>query len=61
MHLGYSLDSGFKGLLASVGVRHGDVLRRAGLPEDLLTRPNSRVSKDQYFAFARHGPGDFLE
>lgn len=52
-HLGYSLDAGFKGLLASVGVRHRDVLRRAALPDDLLARPDARVSKDQYFAFAQ--------
>lgn len=50
---GYALDPGFKSLLASVGVRHEDVLRRAGLPEDFLSRPDVRVSTDQFFAFAR--------
>ncbi len=50
---GYALDPGFKGLLASVGVRHEDVLRRAGLPEDYLTRPNVRLPTEQFLAFAR--------
>ncbi|MEN0067052.1 MAG: AraC family transcriptional regulator ligand-binding domain-containing protein [Myxococcota bacterium] len=50
---GYALDPSLKGLLASVGVRYQDVLRRAGLPEDLLHRPNVRVSTEQFFAFAR--------
>lgn len=49
---GYALDPGFKGMLSSVGVRHQDVLRRAGLPEDLLNRSNVRVPTDQFFAFA---------
>ncbi|MEM9488217.1 MAG: AraC family transcriptional regulator ligand-binding domain-containing protein [Myxococcota bacterium] len=48
---GYSLDPGFKSLLASVGVRHQEVLRRAGLPEDVLSREDVRVSAEQYFAF----------
>lgn len=48
---GYALDPGFKSLLASVGVRHQDVLHRAGLPEDLLNRPNVRVPAEQFFAF----------
>ncbi|MEM9457233.1 MAG: AraC family transcriptional regulator ligand-binding domain-containing protein [Myxococcota bacterium] len=50
-HYDYALDPGFKVLLASAGVRHQDVLRRAGLPEDLLNRPNVRVPADQFFAF----------
>lgn len=50
---GYGLDPGFKGMLASVDVRHEDVLRRAGLPEDVLNRADVRVSTDQFFAFLR--------
>ncbi len=50
---GYGLDPGFKGMLASAGVRHEYVLRRAGLPEDLLNRADVRVSTDQFFAFLR--------
>ena len=50
---GYALDPGYRGLLASVGVRHDDVLRRAGLPEDLLNRPYVRLTTEQYFAFAQ--------
>lgn len=50
---GYALDPGFKAMLASVGVRHQDVLRRAGLPEDLLNRSNVRVPANQFFAFTQ--------
>lgn len=50
---GYLLDPSFKSLLASVDVRYQDVLRRAGLPEDLLNRADVRVSAEQFFAFAR--------
>lgn len=50
---GYLLDPGFKGMLASVGVRHDEVLRRAGLPEDVLNRPDVRVSTEQFFTFLR--------
>lgn len=52
-HHGYSIDAGYKGMFASVGVDVADVLRRAGLPDDLLNRPDARVSTDQYFAFAQ--------
>lgn len=50
---GYTLDPGLKGLLASLGVSAELVLRRAGLPEDLMNRPGVRVQRDQYYAFAR--------
>ena len=50
---GYALDPSFKSLLAGVDVRHQDVLRRAGLPEDLLNLPNVRVSSQQFFAFSQ--------
>lgn len=47
----YALDPGFKTLIASAGARHEDVLRRAGLPEDLLNRANTRVDGRQFYAF----------
>ena len=50
---GYTVDPGVKGLLVSVGVRYKDVLRRAGLPEDLLDRPTVLVPTKQFFAFAQ--------
>ncbi len=50
---GYALDPGLKGLLASVGVRHDEALRRAGLPEDLLNRSGVRVSTVQFYALAQ--------
>ena len=48
---GYALDPGFKGILASVGVRHQDVLRRAALPEDILNRAEARVDSSTFFRF----------
>jgi len=42
----YALDPGFKALLSSVGVRHEDVLRVAGLPEGLSNRSSTRVNTD---------------
>ena len=48
----YSLGQGWKGILASVGVRLQDVLRIANLPEDILSRPQARVSAEQFLAFA---------
>lgn len=50
---GYTLSSGWKGILAGFGVNHQDVLRRAGLPEDLLSGDEVRVPAEQFFAFAQ--------
>lgn len=50
---GYALDPGYKALLATVGVSHEEVLRRAGLPDDLLDQSGIRISSEQYFAFTR--------
>jgi len=50
---GYSIGAGWKGLLADLGVRHQDVLRRANLPEDLLNHQDPRVSGKKFVAFAR--------
>lgn len=49
----YLLDEGLKVLFASVGVDHAEILRRAGLPDDTLNRPNQRISSQEYWAFAR--------
>ena len=51
--IGYSLGPGWKGILAELGVRHDDVLRRAGLPEDLLNCDAPRLQAEQLFAFAQ--------
>ncbi len=50
---GYSIGAGWKGLLADLGVRYQDVLRRADLPEDLLNHRDPRVSGKKFLAFAR--------
>jgi AraC-like DNA-binding protein len=52
-NFGYSLDPSYKALLATVGVSHEEILRRAGLPDDLLNQPGVRISTEQFFAFAR--------
>lgn len=49
---GYALEAGWKGLLAELGLRHEHVLRRAGLPEDLLNRANARVPAEQFLRFS---------
>ncbi|MBX2802503.1 MAG: AraC family transcriptional regulator [Myxococcales bacterium] len=48
---GYAVDQGWKGMLAELGLRHDVVLRSAGLPEDLLNRPDMRVRPDQFVRF----------
>ncbi len=47
----YAIGDGWKGILAEVGVDHLDVLRRARLPEDLLSRSDVRLSTDALFRF----------
>jgi len=49
---GYAIGAGWKGILAAVGVSHVDVLRRAGLPEDLLNRDHVRLSTSALFRFS---------
>lgn len=53
MNAGYALGPGWKGILAELGVRHEDVLSRAGLPADLLSRSDARVPAEQFFRFAQ--------
>ena len=51
VHHGYALGQSWKGLLTDVGVDPAAVLRRAGLPEDLLNRPEARISAENFFRF----------
>ena len=43
------LDRGWLILIHDIGARPEDVLRRAGLPEDLFSRENAKLSIDEYF------------
>lgn len=47
----YAIGEGWRGILAEVGVDYGDVLRRAGLPDDLLNRDNVRLSSESFLRF----------
>lgn len=49
----FSLDVGWQALLKDFGMRPGHVLRRAGLPEDLLSRGAQEISTEDYFRFWR--------
>jgi AraC-like DNA-binding protein len=49
----FSVEAGWRTLLKDLGVKPADVLRRAGLPEDLLTRPQASLSTTEYFLFWR--------
>jgi hypothetical protein len=43
---GYALDTTWRTLLKDLGVAPADVLRRAGLPDDLLQRPTVRLAPE---------------
>lgn len=47
----YALNATWRPLLKDLGVRPSNVLRRAGLPEDLLSRPSVRLATDAFFRF----------
>lgn len=47
----YALDSTWRPLLKDLGVSGANVLRRAGLPEDLLHRSGVRLEADDFHAF----------
>lgn len=47
----FSLDVGWQALLKDLGLRSEHVLRRAGLPEDLLSRCAQEISTEDYFRF----------
>ena len=47
----FAVDLGWRTLLRDLEVREAHVLRRAGLPDDLFTRPGRGLSTDEYFRF----------
>ncbi len=47
----FTLPSGWRILLKDLGIEPADALRRAGLPDDLLTRENVHLSTAEYFQF----------
>lgn len=49
----YSLQTGWRVVLRDLGIESANVLRRAGLPEDLLNRESASLSVAQYFDFWR--------
>jgi AraC-like DNA-binding protein len=46
--LTYALDTTWRTLFKDLGIAAADVLRRAGLPEDLLQQPSVRLPADDY-------------
>lgn len=49
----FSLDIGWQALLKDLGVQPSHVLRRSGLPEDLLSRVGHGLTTEEYFRFWR--------
>ncbi len=49
----YALDPASRVLLADIGVNVANVMRRAGLPADLLARGQVWLSEEQFFTFWR--------
>ena len=47
----YVLDMAWPALLKQVGIRAANVLRRAGLPDDLFARSSARLETAPYFRF----------
>jgi AraC-type DNA-binding domain-containing proteins len=47
----FALEIGWKPLLKDLGIQPEVVLKRAGLPTDLLSRSGQRLSTDEYFRF----------
>jgi len=45
----YALDATWRTLLKDLGLPTADILRRAGLPEDLFLRPNARLPSPDYY------------
>lgn len=45
----FAVQPGWRILLTDLGIRPSDVLRRAGLPDDLFTRENASLTSDEYF------------
>lgn len=49
----YAVSPSLKALLADYGANHHDVLRVAGLPDDLLDRPAPRLNAAAFFKFCQ--------
>ena len=49
----FPVEISWKTLLQDCGMRPDDVLRRAGLPADLFTRPDLMLPTEDYFRFWR--------
>lgn len=49
----YALDTTWRTLLHDLGIRPADVLRRAGLPDDLLARPYAALPSEDYYRLWR--------
>ena len=47
----FPVDPGWRPLLKDLGIRSDTLLRRAGLPEELFTRPNNGLTTAEYFRF----------
>jgi AraC-like DNA-binding protein len=47
----FPIEAGWRVLLKDLGIRADRVLRRAGLPEDLFSRPQSALTTPDYFRF----------
>ena len=48
---GFAVNPGWRVLLKDVGINVTNILRRAGLPDDLFSRENTMLSTDEYFRF----------
>lgn len=49
---GYAISPGMKGMILALGLRPERVLRRAGLPDDLLNGAERRIPPEQFYRFA---------
>ena len=47
----YPLGAGWRVLVRDLGLQPADVLRHAGLPDDLLSRPNARLAPEDFYLF----------
>ncbi|MFN5153087.1 MAG: helix-turn-helix domain-containing protein [Gemmatimonadota bacterium] len=47
----YALDATWRPLLKDLGLSSANVLRRAGLPDDLLTQPSVRLASADFYRF----------
>lgn len=49
--IGYAVDPSWRTMLRDLELNPADVLRRAGLPEDLLVQKDIRLSTEEFFRF----------